>query len=125
MTIQAVLDKIDQDKPNMIPLHEKIAWLSELDGKVFHEIYMTHEGMPEGIHYRGYDQDTPTSTELLIPDAYSNVYWYYMAAEIDNVHRETNEYAKAKIRYNSAMQTFQDYWTRTHMPKQVMCQFRL
>lgn len=125
MTIQAVIDKIDQDKPNMIKLHEKIAWLSELDGKVFQEVYIAHEGMPAGIQFHGYNQDTNPATHLLIPDAYSEVYKYYMAAEIDNIQRETNEYAKSKIRFNNAWQTFVDYWTRTHMPKQAMCQFRL
>lgn len=125
MTIQAVIDKIDNDKPNMITVHEKIAWLSELDGKVWQEIYMTHEGMPAELRFCGYDMDTDTSVELLIPDAYSEVYQYYMAAEIDNIQRETNEYAKSKIRFNTAWQTFCDYWTRTHMPRQVMCQFRL
>lgn len=125
MTIQAVIDKIDTLKHNMIPPHDKIAWLSELDGKVFREIIMTHEGMPAGIRFEGYDQETSPDTQLLIPDEYSDVYIHYLAAEIDNVHRETNEYAKNKIRYNSALQTFMDYWTRTHMPKQAVCQFRI
>lgn len=125
MTIQAVIDKIDSLKPNTIPYHEKLAWLSELDGKVFREIYMTHEGMPAGIEFHGYDQDTNPATTLLIPDGYTDVYQHYLAAEIDNVNRETNEYTKDKIRFANSWQTFCDYWTRTHMPKQEMCEFRL
>lgn len=125
MTIQAVIEHIDTLKPNMIPHFRKVAWLSELDGKVFREIYCTHEGMPGGISYHGYDQETDASTHLLIPDDYSEVYHHYLAAQIDDVNRETNEYTKSMLRFNNAWQTFCDYWTRTHMPKQARCEFRL
>lgn len=125
MTIQAVIDKIDSLKPNTIPYHEKLAWLSELDGKVFREIYMTHEGMPAGISFHGYDMDTNPATTLLIPDAYADVYQHHLAVWIDDTHRETAEYMRSKTRFNTAWQTFCDYWTRTHMPKQAMCEFRL
>ena len=125
MTIQAVIDAIDELKPNMIPARQKIAWLSELDGKVFREVLMTHEGMPAGIEFKGYDQDERPDTVLLIPDDYAEVYQHYLAAEIDNVQRETNEYTKNMMRFNASWQTFCDYWNRTHMPRQIVRQFRL
>ena len=125
MTIQTILDKIDEMKANTVPAHDKIAWLSELDAKVYREVYMTHEGMPAGIVFEGYDMGTDPSTPLLIPDGYSDVYVHYLSAEIDNVQRETGEYTKNKIRFNNSWQTFCDYWARTHMPRPVVTQFRL
>lgn len=125
MTIQAILDKIDETKANTIETRDKVAWLSELDAKVYREVYMTHEGWPERIVFEGYDMDTDPSTELLIPDAYSDVYVHYLATEIDNVQRETGEYTKSALRFNNSWQTFCDYWVRNHMPKSVVRQFRL
>lgn len=125
MTIQEAITNIDDLKSNMIPHFRKVAWLSELDGKVFREVFMTHEGMPRGICFEGYNQETDPSTTLLIPDAYAEVYQHYLAAEIDNVNRETNEYTKSMIRFNASWQTFCDYWNRTHTPISQVCQFRL
>lgn len=125
MTIQAIIDRIDTLKPNMFPTHQKIAWLSDLDGKVWKEVVQEHEWMPTGIHYEGYDQDTDPGTELLVPDAYADVYEHYMAAMMDNANRETGEYMKHMMMFNASWQTLVDYWNRKYMPKQVVHQFRL
>lgn len=43
MTIQKVLDMVDELKPNMMQRETKINYLSILDGMIFHEIVMKHE----------------------------------------------------------------------------------
>lgn len=124
MTIQAAIDMIDTLKPNMIPNHQKVAWLSDLDGMIWREIFMTSEGIPAGQTFDGYDQDTQPDEALLAPEPYADIYRHYMAAQIDTVTRETNEYAKDQMLFNSAWQTLCDYWNRTHMPKSSVREIR-
>lgn len=125
MTIQEAIDRIDSMKPNMFSDQQKVAWLSELDGVVWREVYMTHEDMPQGIVYEGYDQNTEPDVHLLVPFPYTNVYQHWLAAKIDDKNRDTNEYTKNMVQFNSAWDTFTDYWNRTHMPRQVVAQLRL
>ena len=124
MTIQEALDQIDELKVNTYETHQKIRWLSDLDGKVWHEIIMAHEGVPQGMVFEGYDANTPPDTVLLAPGPYAEIYKHWLAAQIDDNNRDTQEYNKSMIRYNQARKDLEDYWTRTHMPLQAMPHFR-
>lgn len=125
MNIQAVIDQVDRLKTNMFPVEQKIAWINELEGKVWSEIVQEHEWMPSGIQYHGYDDTTNPGTVLLVPDAYADVYVHYMMAKMDDANRETNEYTKHMLMFNAAWQTLCDYWGRKYMPKRVVTQFVL
>lgn len=116
MTIQEALDQIDDLKVNTYSTTQKIRWLSDLDGKMWNEIILAHEGVPAGAVFRGYDDDTPTDTVLLAPGAYAEIYRHWLAAQIDDSNRDTQEYSKSMIRYNQAWHDLEAYWTRTHMP---------
>ena len=116
MTIQEALDQIDELKVNTYSTHQKIRWLSDLDGKVWNEIVLAHEGVPAGTVFRGYDDATPTDTVLIAPGAYAEIYRHWLAAQIDDNNRDTQEYSKSMIRYNQAWHDLAAYWTRTHMP---------
>lgn len=116
MTIQEAIDKIDLLKPNMFPVEQKKMWLNDIDKMVWHEIYMTHQGMPPESHFEGYDQDTEPSTRLLVPDPYTDVYQHYMAMMMDLANAESDKYMLDRTLFNSAYQVFGDFWRRTHMP---------
>lgn len=115
-TIQQVIDEIDLLKPNVFPPEMKILWLSDLDKMVWHEIYLTHVGMPPESHFEGYDQDTDPATELLVPEPYGDVYRHYMAVQMDLATAEDDKYNQDLALYNAAYKTFGDFWRRTHMP---------
>lgn len=125
MTIQEAIDRIDMLKPNKFPDRQKVAWLSDLDGMVAKEVLMTHEGTPDGYVFRGYDQETPYDTELLVQAPYVDIYQHYMATQMDIANAESGKYAQDMMLFNNAWTTFGDYWTRTHMPRQRVCQLRL
>lgn len=125
MTIQEAIDRIDMLKPNKFPDRQKIAWLSDLDGMVAREVLMTHEGMPEGFAFCGYGQDTEYDTVLLVPEPYVDIYQHYMATQMDIANAESGKYSQDMLLFNNAWTTFGDYWTRTHMPVQQVCQYRL
>lgn len=123
MTIQTAIDMIDTLKPSMVPHHQKVAWLSDLDGLIWREVILTHEGAPN-IEFVGYDQDTNPDTTLLAPEPYTDIYKHYMASKMDIANRETGEYAKDMVLFNNAWQTLCDYWNRTYMPRQRVKQLR-
>lgn len=123
MTIQAAIDKLDTLKPNVITHQQKVAWLSDLDGLIWREVFLTHEDIPD-INFEGYDQDVDPSTTLLAPDPYTDVYQHYMAAQMDIAHRENTEYAKDMVLFNSAWQTLCDYWNRKHLPLTKVAQLK-
>lgn len=116
MTIQEAIDRIDMLKPNMFPVEQKKAWLSEVDKMVWHEIYLTHEGMPPEKKFDGYDQDTEPSTMLLVPEPYTDLYQHYMATMMDLANAESDKYMQDRSLFNAAYQVFGDFWRRTHMP---------
>ena len=116
ITIQEVIDDIDSKKPNSFTDDEKKLWLSQVDGKVYTELFMTHEYPGELPPFTGYDQDTPPDTELLIPYPYTDVYKHYLASKMDLSNAELQKYANDHTMYNAEWTTFSDYWTRTHPP---------
>lgn len=116
MTIQMAIDVVDQLKPNMFSPEQKVAWLNDLDGLVWREVVMTHEWDEQYGPFDGYDQSTDPSTKLLVPEPYTDIYRHYLAAQMDLANRETGEYTKDMVLFNSAWQTLCDYWNRTHTP---------
>lgn len=124
MTIQEAIDRIDILKPNKFQMWQKVAWLSGLDTMVWKEIYLNHEP-GEPVCFDGYDQDTDPATVLLVPEPYIDIYQHYMATQMDIANAESGKYAQDMLLFNNAWTTLGDYWTRTHMPVQQVCQFRL
>lgn len=124
MTIQTAIDRIDSLKPNKYTDMQKVAWLSDLDGMIFRELLLTHE-QPPIITFDGYDESTSRNEELLVPFPYTDVYQHYLAMQMDLANAELQKYANDKILFNSAYNTYSDYYTRTHMPVQKVHQFRM
>ncbi|MGN1369214.1 MAG: hypothetical protein ACI4WX_10120 [Aristaeellaceae bacterium] len=125
MTIQKVLDEIDECKPNAFSRERKIAWLNETEHQVVEEILKLHEGWPEEAVFEGYDDDTPDDTVLLVPDAYAEIYHHALARKMDLKNGELDKYQNNTLLFNAMYQAFSDFWTRTHMPMNRGGQFRL
>ena len=124
MTIQQVLDNIDECKPNTFSPTLKLMWINEVDMQVYTDILKTHEGLPEGFVFEGYNQDTPPDTELLIPDAFAEIYEHALARRMDSKNGEMDKYNNNTMLFNARYQEFSDYWTRTHMPLTPVTQFQ-
>lgn len=124
MTIQEAIDRVDMIKPNQFSFDQKLAWLSELDGKVFKELILTHENAVDP-DYIGYDAETPTDTQLLVPFPYTDVYFFYLCSQIGLGNAEIAKYNNDKQLFNNAYLTYSDYYTRTHMPLTTYREFVL
>lgn len=130
MTIAEAIQRIDTLKPNRYRDKEKVMWLSELDGQIYSEIIMAHEGdVPPFAPYKYTEPEDGVAAwqdiQLLVPFPYSELYQHWLAVQIDLANAEINKYAQDKELFNSAYMTFGDYYTRTHMPVQHVREFQL
>ena len=113
MTIQEVLTRIDNLKPNQYKITQKIAWISDIDGVIYKEIIKTHVN-EEDNEFVGYDDTTDLSTELLACEPYSELYVYYLMAQIDFCNGEYTRYNNTSALFNQAYQNYVNYYNRTH-----------
>ena len=116
MTITEAINKIDSLKHNTYSQSDKVDWLSRLDAMVKKHIIDTHEGA-EDVSFKGYDDLTELSTELLVPAPYDEMYLRWMEAQIDYHNGEYNKYNNAILTFNADYESYQNYYNRTHMPK--------
>lgn len=49
-TINEVLERVNRARPDAIDDETKAAWLLELEGKLWREVYLRHKGMPGRMH---------------------------------------------------------------------------
>ena len=115
MTIIEAINKLDDLKHNTYTQSNKVEWLSRLDAMVKKFILDTHEG--EEVTFNGYDDSTDTSTELLVPAPFDEVYLLWMEAQIDYYNGEYEKYNNSIDMFNTSYNSYQNYYNRTHMPK--------
>ena len=116
MTLIEAINRVDALKPNAYTPYEQIDWLSTLDGMVKRFVIDTHEG-GEGIVFKGYDDETPLDTELLVKAPYEDIYIAWLESKIDYHNGEYVKYNNSITRYNDIYQGYCNDYNRTHMPK--------
>jgi hypothetical protein len=124
MTIQEAFEETQRMEPNTYTVEDMIGWLSQLDMKIWREVFLTHEGLSEGAKFEGYTAATEPTTELLVkePDA-EEVYINYLKAMVNKNNMEIGKYNQNITAFNDAYNNFSSYYTRTHMPLQVLPHF--
>lgn len=113
MTIQDIIAKVDALAPNQYSVEQKVSWLSSLDGQIFNDVILTHEGAgfvfyPPG----GYDTD---EYELIVQPPYAeDLYTYYLLSRIAEFNSEAAKYNQYAARYNAAYKDWTGWYNRTH-----------
>lgn len=124
MTIREAIEVTDRLTPNQYGSADKLRWLSELDGTVWHEILSQHE--TDVPAFRGYAPETDLDgTELLITWPYDGIYRWYLEMKINDANGETTRYNNAAAKYNMYYQAYQNAYNRAHLPKREAAFFRL
>ena len=124
MKIKEAIDLVDELKPNHYPFTMKVKWLSKLDGQIFTEVFLTHEGC-KLQSFVGYD-DAPPEQELLVPFPFAeDIYNYFLQAQIDKENGEIERFNQTVTMYNAAYANFQNWYNRTRAPRgtAVRCRF--
>lgn len=68
--------------------------------------------------FNGYTQDD-MSTQLIVCDAYADLYIDYLFAQIDYVNQELDRYSNSMAMFNSKYAAYKNYYNRTHTPIKV------
>ena len=59
MQIDEIIARVDSLEPNQYDKETKLSWISQLDGKIFAEIILTHDGAPARLlEHSKKDDDT-------------------------------------------------------------------
>lgn len=117
MTIQDAISAVDELKPNMYGVKDKIRWLSRLDARIWEEIISTHEYADdeEEIDKPSYSEDD-TSVELLVGEPYDEIYRHWLSAQIDYNNMEYDSFNNSNAMFESMYTSFRNAYNRSHMP---------
>lgn len=70
-----------------------------------------------GETFKVYDQMTDMGRELLVPEPYAqDIYRYWLMSQMDIGNHEQTLYAQDHTMFNTALATYSDHYTRTHLP---------
>lgn len=111
MTGAQAISWADALAPNAYTTAQKLAWLSDLDGKIFREFLARYEGAAD-------DPPEPYSDgteDLLIEDPYArDVYGNWLLAKIAEANQEITLYNVHSTMFNTAYRGFCDLFNKSH-----------
>lgn len=122
MTIQQVFTRLGALKPHSYTSAELIEFLRRIEKRIYNEIILTHHD-DEDIVYTDYTVDTATTTTLLVPEPYDELYLYYLMMHIDLNNFEFDKYNNTAALFNAAYQDFEGAYHRAHLPKRYIGSF--
>lgn len=129
MKVYEAISRCDALNPNTVAFADKVKMLSQLDGLIKSETYSNYKfndtesdaDIAELVDSfdSGYNPDAQTQAEsdmLLVPFPYDDIYVNYLIAQVYLTLGEHNKYNDYINIFNSEMDTFDRYWSRTHKP---------
>ena len=113
MQIDEIISRVDSLEPNQYDKETKLSWISQLDGKIFAEIILTHDdtGRMMYLPYESGDEEP-----IAGPPYGEDMYCYYLEAMIAQHNMETSKYNQKMLAYNNAYSEFANWYNRTHRP---------
>ena len=117
MRISQALNAIEKTRPGILTSSEKLRILSDIDKRIFLEVYLPHENSPVD-KFDGYDISTSGKRDLLAIDYFANsIYLRALESECDLKCADTEMYEDSRLLFNAAWDCFARYWAATHKPK--------
>lgn len=120
MTIERLMNRVDEMHANDWSPELKLSWLSEIEHQVKIEVFDTHV-MPEAdaaraAAFNGYDEKTPKDMVLLAPEPFSALYQYYLEAQIARADGESSQQKDATTLFDNMYLTYKRYVNRMCAP---------
>lgn len=127
MQIDEIIARVDSLEPNQYDKETKLSWLSQLDGKIFAEIILTHEDISarvldhccidddSGLFFY-FPYESGDEEPIAGPPYGEDMYCYYLEAMIALHNMETSKYNQQMLAYNNAYTEFANWYNRTHRP---------
>lgn len=103
MTLQKLLTKINDEKPNAFGNERLISFVNEIEGTVAEQLHKNP------VSYTADDMDK----ELLAPAPYDTLYVSWVKSQIDYAHEEYASYQLNQEQFSADMEEFIDWIVRT------------
>lgn len=113
MTLDALLDRVDLERPNAWTRAQKTAWVSDLEASLWTQLLL----QPQGL-WRPLDPDGDGGTRLLLPDGWMRLYTSYLFATIDLSNGEFDRYQNSMVVYNAFLAELGAWYAAAFAPAQ-------
>ena len=115
MTIDEVIERVDERKPNAFSGRDKAEWLSALDGRIAANVFLWPPAEFGALRYT-YPDDG--GRVLLIDPPHDDIYVYWLMAKIDEANGEYNKYQNTMQTYNELYGDFVRWFAGLYDPAQ-------
>ena len=116
MTVEELLTKIDELKPNHYSETRKIEWLNQVEEQIYFNVILQHEGYKDVEYCRYVTVDEHGGNTLLASGMYEDLYRHYIEGQIDYANQEIGKYNNSSEMYNHLYSEFTKWYRRKHMP---------
>lgn len=122
MKVLEAIEIADDIVRNTVSEDRKIKWLKALDGKVYLDVFDTHENITltdnSWTKYILGDTLTDTMGDLIIEFPYDELYINYLLSKIYIEVNEVERANNAMLLFNDEYKEYKNYINRTFVPKQ-------
>ena len=116
MTINELINLVDDMKPNDYTKDDKVKWLNRLDTQIYMDIMQTHADNPVE-DFEGYTTFIESKDEeLLISAPFDDIYRWYVESQIDYSNGELAKYNNSVAMFNERYSEYERWYNRTHQP---------
>lgn len=114
MTVSECIQFVDAVKPNAFPVEAKLAWVSQIEGKIASEIFLM---APAELHrFRFTTILADGDKELLVDPPYDDIYSAYLTAKVDSKNGEFNRLSTAAQAFNRLWDEFSAFIANLYDP---------
>lgn len=113
MTIQQAITYLDTVKPNAFPEDLKLAWLSEIEGKIALQIHLLDpEELADLLPYSQEDM----GAELRVGVPYTGLYTWWLQAQADMANAEYDLAQNSMAMFNAAWAEYLRWYCQRYDP---------
>lgn len=114
-TIQEIIARVDERKPNAFSTERKVEWIAELDGRIALDVMLMD--IAEAQQFR-YLAPAALNYTPLAHFPHDSLYDAWLEAMIDYSNGEYNKYQNSMELYNARYSDFVRWFVRTYEPSQ-------
>ena len=114
-SINEVVARVKNTKPNAIEEKDQARWLLTVDGRVYEEVTRADE--PDRLPCKAWPEDG--DKPMLAPSPYDSIYDLYLTAMICFALGEYDDYNNIAEQFERTFRDFRAWWRRNHVPKQT------
>ena len=114
-TLNEIIQRVDENKPNAFCTAQKVRWIAELDGRIALDVMLMDVSEAAQLNYTEADLH---KKEPLISFPHDDIYVYWLEAKIDEQNGEYNKYQNAMELYNAYYESFVNWFLSKWQPAQ-------